>query len=106
MLGGINPGQMKAMMKQMGIKQEEVEVERVIFEGAEKRIIIEPAVVQKITMQGQESWQITGDAREESKEAGISDSDVEMVAEKTEADLRELMNIPDHYHVLFFVYSD
>ncbi len=83
MFGGINPSQMKAMMKQMGIKQEELEAERVIIESSDKRIIIEPVNVQKIVMQGQESWQITGEAREESKESEISESDIEMVAEKT-----------------------
>ncbi len=83
MFGGINPSQMKAMMKQMGIKQEEVDAQRVIIECPDRKLIIEPANVQKIAMQGQESWQITGEAREETKEAGISEEDVEMVAEKT-----------------------
>lgn len=83
MFGGINPAQMKAMMKQMGIKQEEVAVERVIFEGVEKRIIIEPANVQKIVMQGQESWQVTGESREETKETEISEEDVHMIVDKT-----------------------
>ncbi len=83
MFGGINPSQMKAMMKQMGIKQEDIEAERVIIETADKRIIIEPASVQKIMMQGQITWQIGGDAREETKEEGIKEEDIQMVAEKT-----------------------
>lgn len=83
MFPGVNPKQMQAMMKQMGIKQEEIEVERVILEGSDKRVIIEPAAVVKIVMQGQQSWQVTGEAREEAKEEGISDADIEMVAEKT-----------------------
>lgn len=83
MFGGINPGQMKAMMKQMGIKQEEVETLRVIIEQADKRIIIEPASVQKIVMQGQTSWQVVGEAREESKGSEISAEDIAMVMEKT-----------------------
>lgn len=83
MFGGINPSQMKAMMKQMGIKQEEIAVERVILEGADKRIIIEPANVQKIVMQGQESWQVTGTAREETKVIGITEEDIALVVEKT-----------------------
>ena len=74
---------MKAMMKQMGIKQEEIESLRVIIEKADSRIIIEPANVQKIIMQGQASWQITGEAREETKEEGISEEDIAMVMEKT-----------------------
>lgn len=83
MFGGINPSQMKAMMKQMGIKQEEIDALRVVIECSDKNIIIEPVNVQKIVMQGQESFQITGEAREESKAEGISEEDVKMVAEKT-----------------------
>jgi len=83
MFGGVNPKQMQAMMKQMGIKQEEIEADRVIIEQGEKRIIIEPANVQKITMQGQVSWQVTGDSKEETKAVEFSDSDIELVMEKT-----------------------
>lgn len=83
MIGGINPAQMKAMMKQMGIKQEDIEAVRVIIEKEDSRIVIEPANVQKIVMQGQESWQITGESREEAKEVGISEDDILMVAEKS-----------------------
>lgn len=83
MFGGVNPGQMKAMMKQMGIKQEEIEALRVVIEKEDSRIIIEPASVQKITMHGQESWQIAGDVREETKETGISEEDIVIVADKT-----------------------
>ena len=83
MFGGINPKQMQAMMKQMGIKQEEIDALRVVIECADKNIIIEPANVQKIVMQGQTSFQISGEVREETKEEGIKEEDVEMVAEKT-----------------------
>jgi len=83
MLGGINPKQMQAMMKQLGMKQEEVESLRVIIETADKNIVIEPANVQKITMQGQESFQITGEIREETREEGINQEDVALVSEKT-----------------------
>jgi nascent polypeptide-associated complex subunit alpha len=87
MLGGINPAKMQAMMKQMGIKQEEIDALKVIIEKAEggKIIINNPNVI-KINMSGQESWQITGDAREENKESeeeGFSDEDIEMIIEKT-----------------------
>ncbi len=82
-LGGMNPGQMKALMKQMGIKQEEIAAVRVIIEEEDARTIIEPAQVAKITMQGQESWQVSGNARRESKAAEISAEDISLVAEKT-----------------------
>jgi len=80
MFGGIDPKKMAAMMKQMGIKQEEIAAERVIIEKSDGKIIIENPNVQKIVMQGQESWQITGEAREES---GITEDDIKMVMEKT-----------------------
>jgi nascent polypeptide-associated complex subunit alpha len=83
MFGGIDPKKMQAMMRQMGIKQEEISANRVIIEGSDKNIIIENPNVQKIVMQGQESWQITGQAREEPIEEEIKDSDIQLVAEKT-----------------------
>jgi nascent polypeptide-associated complex subunit alpha len=81
-LGGMNPKKMQAMMKQLGINQEEVEAERVIIEKSDGRIVIESPSVQKINMQGQESWQVVGESREEADE-GIKEDDVKMVAEKT-----------------------
>ncbi len=83
MLGGINPKQMQAMMKQMGIKNEEIEALRVIIETADKNIIIEPVSVQKIVMQGQHTFQVAGEIREETKSESIREEDVSLVAEKT-----------------------
>jgi nascent polypeptide-associated complex subunit alpha len=83
-LGGIDPKKMQAVMKQMGISQQEIPSSRVIIEKEDgNKIIIEPASVTKIKMQGQESFQITGDAREE--EQGISEEDIKTVMEKTGA---------------------
>jgi len=82
-LGGINPAQMKAMMNKMGIKQEEIEADRVIIEKADSRIVIENPNVVKMTMQGQANWQITGEEREETKKERISAEDVKLVMEKT-----------------------
>jgi nascent polypeptide-associated complex subunit alpha len=80
MFGGIDPKKMQAMMKQMGIKQEDIASTRVIIEREDGNIVIENPHVVKIVMQGQESWQITGEAREEA--AGISEEDVKIVMEK------------------------
>ncbi len=83
MFGGIDPKKMQAMMRQMGIKQEEIDAVRVVVERVDggKTIIDNPSVV-KIIMQGQESWQISGEAREE-EASGFSAEDVRLVAEKT-----------------------
>lgn len=77
MFGGLDPKKMQAVMKQMGIKQEEIEASRVIIEGPEKKVVITSPSVQKITMQGQVSWQITGEAKEE---VGIKEEDIDLVA--------------------------
>ncbi|MBI3334322.1 nascent polypeptide-associated complex protein [Candidatus Pacearchaeota archaeon] len=92
MFPGVNPSQMKALMKQMGLKQEDIEAERVVIEKSDgNRIVISPANVQKITMQGQDSWQVTGEAREET---GIRTEDIRLVMEKTgvsEKDARDAL---------------
>ena len=83
MFPGVNPKQMQAVMKQMGISQTEIDTSRVIIEKTDgKRIIIEPAQVMKIKMQGQESFQVTGEEREEAGEL-FSEEDIETVMEKT-----------------------
>lgn len=82
MFGGVNPAQMKGMMKKMGISQVELPVRRVIFEMADGNLVIEDPSVVKIKMQGQESFQVTGEAVEESSES-FSDEDVEMVVSQT-----------------------
>ena len=83
MFGGVNPSQMKGMMKKMGISQVELPVKRVVFEMADGNLIVENPNVMQIKMQGQESFQVTGDIIEES--AGVfSDEDVTMVMNQTE----------------------
>lgn len=86
--GGFDPSKMKGLMKQMGIKQEEIDSDRVVIEKKDgTKIVIEEAAVQKMIMQGHESWQITGKAHEE--EEGIKEEDVKLVMEKTGANEKE-----------------
>ena len=102
MFGGMDPKKMQAMMRQMGIKNEEVEATRVVIEGPETRIIIESPSVQKITMQGQTSWQISGEAHEETstreddvklvaEQAGVSEGEARVALEKHQGDLAEAL---------------
>ena len=80
----INPKKMQAVMKQMGIAQEEIDAERVIIEKTDgNKIIIENPSVTKIKMQGQETFQISGEIAEESPGVSISDDDVKTIMEKT-----------------------
>jgi len=83
-LGGMNPKKMQGMMKQLGIKQEEIDSQRVIIEKVDGgKVVIENPNVVKINMQGQDSWQISGEAREEESDEGISEEDIRLVIEKT-----------------------
>jgi len=81
MFGGIDPKKIQGMMKQMGIKQETIEASKVIIECENKNIIIENPSIAKVTMQGQDSFQISGDIKEQEK--GISEEDIKQVMEKT-----------------------
>ncbi|MEM4272536.1 MAG: nascent polypeptide-associated complex protein [Candidatus Bilamarchaeaceae archaeon] len=78
-MGGMDPRQMQKMMRHMGISSQEIAAERVIIEAGEERIIIEPAQVVKITMQGQSSFQVSGTAR---SEAALREEDISLVMEK------------------------
>ena len=84
MFGGIDPKKMQAMMKQMGISQNEISAKRVIIEKEDdSKIIIENPSVTKIQMQGQESFQIAGEITEENAEVEISEDDINTIVEKT-----------------------
>jgi len=76
----MNPKKMQGLMKQMGINQDEIEADRVVIEKGDGNIVIENPKVMKITMQGQESFQVTGDIKEEE---GFNEGDVKMIMEKT-----------------------
>jgi alpha-NAC-related protein len=87
MLGSIDPKKMKALMSQMGIKQEEIKATRVIIDKEDGRIIIDNPNVQKVTMQGQDSFQISGEIKEESekeeKEEDKMEADIQAIVDQT-----------------------
>lgn len=90
---GINPRQMKTMMKRMGIKVDEIDAESVVIHGLDKDIVIDNPQVMKTIMQGQVMFQISGNVREEETEAevGFSEEDVKMVAEQANVSEEEAM---------------
>ena len=90
--GRMNPKQMKAAMRRMGIEQEEMDgVEEVIIRTKKKDIVFRDAAVTTVTMQGQTTYQIVGspEERERSKreqaeeEAGVPSEDIELVKSQT-----------------------
>jgi len=83
MIPGMNAAKMQGMMKKMGISQTQLPVNRVVFEMDDGNLVIEDPSVVKIMMQGQESYQVTGEAVEESTES-FGEDDVKMVMGQTE----------------------
>ena len=79
---GFNKKQLEQAMKQMGVKQENIEAEKVIIKTRDKNLVIENPEVTKINMMGQESLQITGKITEEELEKFNKD-DVKTVMEQT-----------------------
>lgn len=89
----MNPAKMQGMMKKMGISQEQLPVRKVIFEMEDGKLVIEDPSVIRIKMQGQESFQVTGEVTEEETEE-FSEEDIEMVMNQTgknDAEAREAL---------------
>jgi len=91
---GMDPRAVQKIMKQMGIKNQEIEADRVIIEGKTKRIVIENPSVSLVEMQGKKTYSVMGEEKEE--ELGPSKEDIEMVVkqanvseEKAEAALKK-----------------
>ena len=78
--GGMNPKNMGRMMKQMGIKNDELNASKVTIETDGKTIVFENPSVQVMEVQGQKTYTIMGDTKEETS---IPEDDIKMVAEQT-----------------------
>lgn len=77
MFPGLNPKKMQAVMKQMGISQQEIPAKRVIIEKNNGNIIIENPSVLKINMQGQTNFQISGEVNEKNQEEKKQENNIE-----------------------------
>jgi len=89
--GRMNPKQMKAMMKRMGIDQQELaDVDEVIIRTKTKELVIKDAAVTAVVVQGQKSYQVVGTVQERerkreetSDEGGIPQEDIKLVMDQT-----------------------
>jgi nascent polypeptide-associated complex subunit alpha len=89
--GRMNPKQMQAMMKRMGIQQEEMpDVEEVVIRTRTKEIVVKDARVTAVTVQGQKTFQVVGTPQERERkkeeaveEGGIPDEDIKLVMSQT-----------------------
>ncbi|MBW6461435.1 MAG: nascent polypeptide-associated complex protein [DPANN group archaeon] len=105
MMPGMNPKQMKNMMKQMGMQMVEIKASEVVIKCADKEIIIINPQVSKVKAMGQETFQIVGDISERSfvpvekftqsdvhivvDQTGVSEEKARTALEETDGDLAE-----------------
>lgn len=88
MMPGLDPKMMKQAMKRMGITQEDLDAQAVIIVLGDTKLVFDSPGIQRITMQGEESFQITGTYRKEpiiAEPTRVDDSDVTAVMEQTGA---------------------
>lgn len=86
MIPGMDPRAMQAAMKKLGMRQTEIDAIEVIIRCADKEIIISDPSVAKISMMGQESYQISGkeQVRSRSTVPEITQDDVDTVVAQTD----------------------
>lgn len=82
----MDPKKMQSMMRQMGIKSENISSSKVVIYTENGNLVIEDPEVVQITMQGQKSFQISGTVKTETT---ISEADVELVMKETNCSAEE-----------------
>ncbi len=92
MMPGMNPKMLKQAMKQLGVKEEQIEAEEVIIRTKEKDLIIRNPSVAKVIMMGQESIQVTGEIEEQPR---LSIEDVRLVMEQANVSEKEAKSALD-----------
>lgn len=90
MPGSMDPKKMQKMMKQFGIKSEEIDAEEVMIKGKENYVVKNPQVT-LIKMKGNESLQIMGEIQK-SKGKEYNEEDVETVMDKANVSKEEAEN--------------
>lgn len=85
--GMLNPKKMQGMLKQLGMKQDNIDADEVIIRTRDKNIIISSPSVTRINFQGNDMFQISGNVSEEA--GGISKEDIKTVMNRTKAGEKE-----------------
>lgn len=88
MIPGMNPRKMQQAMKRMGIQQQDIDATEVIIKCPDKQIVIANPQVAKVNMMGQETYQIVGQAEEQSLDTKpeINEEDIKTVMEQAGVD--------------------
>lgn len=83
---GINPNQMKKAMKKMGVKQEELETQKVVMYLEDKKLVFDSPEVMAVDMMGNKTYQVVGKPQEQplqKREVAIDKEDLETVIDQT-----------------------
>ena len=84
---GMNPRQMKKLMKQLGIKMEELDgVKEVVLRLEGKEIVLKNPVVTVMVVQGEKTYQIVPGSEEVREVLEIPEEDIQLVMEQTGVD--------------------
>jgi len=84
---GMNPRQMKKLMKQFGIKMEELEgVKEVVLKLEGREIVLKDPVVTVMVVQGEKTYQIIPGSEEVREVVEIPEEDIELVMEQAGVD--------------------
>jgi nascent polypeptide-associated complex subunit alpha len=84
---GMNPRQMKKLMRQFGIKMEEMEgVKEVVLKLEGKEIVLKDPVVTVMIVQGEKTYQIVPGSEEVREVIEIPEEDIELVMEQAGVD--------------------
>jgi nascent polypeptide-associated complex subunit alpha len=94
MMPGMNPRQMQQMMQKMGMQQTDVPAEQVIVRLADKDLVFDNPQLMKVTVMGQQTYQLTGTPREEKRSVTYvpSDEDIATVAQQASVDDNKARN--------------
>ncbi len=92
MFPGMDKRSMEAAMRKLGVQQREVDAEEVVIKlkGGSTEIVISNPSVTKVTMMGQENFQVSGEYSERAQQSSspqlqqlFNDDDVKTVREQT-----------------------
>jgi len=88
--GGVNPKQMAGMMRQFGIKNQEIDAKEVVItlRNGKKIKIVDPQV-QSIEMKGVKTYSVAG---KEVEEEGYSQEDIDLVSEQAACTKEEALD--------------
>ncbi len=82
-----NPNNMEKMMKQMGMKTDDINAKKIVVDLGDEEMVFEQPELTKISVKGKDMFQLQGEFEKRAK--GPSEDDIELVAEKADVSKEE-----------------